>query len=698
MRKTMADQSKGEDPSAWCRPLLDGNVLALLICDAATREILEANDLALACLGRARAALAGVRLPDLYDPVDADAEALVADARRLRRPDGTSRHVIERHCAPCSWGAPARCARLVLLEDVSGQAQSEARWRATIDELQRAHALARIGTWAWNATTDVHHTDTPHGHRLLGLRDGDVPLTLEDVTALIHPDDRDAVMRSRDRALRDPACHHDVEFRLVRPDGVLRWVRAIAEVQRDAAGRPVRMFGLVQDMTDRRLPDDRVRRLAYYDAVTGLPNRNLFEQSCADRIERLADGGSLACMIVDLVRFRDVNYALTHSSGDVLLGLVAERLTALVGQAGLVAHVDARFPILLHDVDEEGARQWAHAVHRAFEAPFAVAGISYELGARIGIALAPSDGGDDNTLLRKADVALYQASSAGRNLAVYASGDDPHTPGRLALIGDFRAAIESRQIRLFCQPKVDLKRGEIVGVEALVRWVHPDKGIIGPEVFMPLIESTELVHVLTRHMLASAVAQCEEWRRQGVHLPVAVNLSARDLAALTLSDHLEALMDAHRACSGMIGLEMTESSLMQDPDASIAELERLSRMGFRLYVDDFGTGYSSLSYLSRLPVDVIKIDHGFTMKMIRDRRAAAIVKSTIHLAHDLGMTVVAEGVSERPIWDALCALGCDEAQGYHIAMPMPAADVLAWARQSPYALLAATGEQQAALA
>jgi diguanylate cyclase (GGDEF)-like protein len=432
-----------------------------------------------------------------------------------------------------------------------------------------------------------------------------------------------------------------------------------------------------------------MRRLAYFDSVTGLPNRNLFEQACGERLAHLGHGQHMACMIVDLVRFRDVNYALTHSSGDVLLGLVAGRLSGLVGGAGLVARVDARFPILLDDADEDKARRWAQAILRAFEEPFFVSGISYELGVRIGIALVPDEGGDYHTLLREADVALYQATRAGRNLAVYAAQDDPHTPDRLSLIGDFRAAIDAGQLRLFCQPKVDLRSHAIVGVEALVRWRHPDKGWIVPETFMPLIESTDLVHLLTRHMLEAAATQCDAWLAAGVHLPVAVNLSARDIAALTLSAHLGALLDAHPACAGMIGLEMTESSLMRDPEASIAELERLKAMGFRLYVDDFGTGYSSLSYLSRLPVDVVKIDTGFIMHMITDRRAAAIVKSTIHLAHDLDMQVVAEGVSERRIWDALALLGCDEAQGYFIAAPLPADQVLDWVRTAPYALRAA---------
>jgi diguanylate cyclase (GGDEF)-like protein len=455
------------------------------------------------------------------------------------------------------------------------------------------------------------------------------------------------------------------------------------------------MLGLVQDITERRRAEENVRRLAYYDTVTGLPNMNLFESEVEDRLAQVRRGAGrgrgsarLTCLIVDLVRFRDVNYALTHLYGDVLLALVADRLSVVIGQAGVVARTDSRFPVVLDGADEDEARRWAQTILRALEAPFAVAGISYEIGARVGIALAPEQGLDYHTLLRKADIALYQAAHVARNVAVYAAEDDPHTPDRLSLIGDFRAAIEAGQIQLFCQPKVTMVGGEIVGAEALVRWVHPDKGCIGPETFMPLIESTDLIHVLTHHMLASAVAQCEAWRAQGVRLPIAVNLSARDIAALSLSEHLRELLEEHGSCAGLIGLEMTESSLMQNPAESIAELERLADMGFRLYIDDFGTGYSSLSYLSRLPVDVIKIDHGFTMQMIEDSRAASIVKSTVHLAHDLGMTVVAEGVSSARIWDALQVLGCDEAQGFHVAAPMPAAELLDWARASPFRLIA----------
>ena len=691
----MAAQFPRADASAWCRPLFEGTELSMLVCDPVSQEILEANDAILAQLGYARGALVGMRLPDLYgdardDGVDADACRLQSSVRRIVDADGDVHHAILQRCMIDHGG---RDAVLVVLQDVTRHIQAEVQLRETQDELHRAQALALIGNWIWDPASDPYVTSTPEGYRILGFRPEEVPVSMAAVDARIHPEDRSRVQQARWQALRDPGCKYDIEFRLFLPDGDLRWLHSVAEVRRDANGRAIKMLGLVQDVTERRRAEGAVRRLAYYDTVTGLPNMNLFEREVESRLEELRRGTGrgraaprLACLIVDLVRFRDVNYALTHQYGDVLLALVAERLAEVVDRAGVVARSDARFPIVLDGADEMEARRWAGRIHRALEAPFAVAGISYEIGARIGIALAPLQGLDFQSLLRKADIALYQAAQLGRNAAVYAAEDDPHTPERLAMIGDFRAAIEEGQIQLFCQPKVSMDRGEIVGAEALVRWVHPDKGCIGPETFMPLIESTDLIHLLTQHMLASSVAQCEDWRAQGVHLPIAVNLSARDVAALSLSEHLRDLLERHDSCAGLIGLEMTESSLMQNPTESIAELERLSSMGFTLYVDDFGTGYSSLSYLSRLPVNVIKIDHGFTMQMTDDRRAASIVKSTVHLAHDLGLSVVAEGVCNASIWDALSALGCDEAQGYHVAAPMPAAHLLDWARASPYRL------------
>lgn len=676
-------------PDAWYRPLFEGNGLAMLACDPSSLRVLDLNQAMVEQFGHARPALLGVRLPELLAAPD-DVAGPFGRVHRLLHADGSARQVL-----PQPWPIRARARGeddaadgglvLVALQDVTFLVAEQARLLDNQDELQRAQALGLIGNWRWDGGRGAVLAASPEACRILGFQPAAAPVRSGDVLARIHIEDRAAVLAARRRALAAPERHIDVQFRMVQPDGELRWVHVVAEVRRDGAGPPA-LSGLVQDITARRGVEEDVMRLAYHDTLTGLPNRNLFERHCRARLAQLGRPDRLACLIVDLVHFRDVNYALTHLYGDLLLALVADRLGALIDGAGLLARVDARFTILLEDADEAQARSWAARIHEVLEAPFAVVGISCALGARIGVALAPSQGRDYHTLLRKADIALYQAAQAGRNTAVYDAVIDPHTPGRLSLVGDFRAAIEDGQLRLFCQPKVDIRSRQIVGAEALVRWWHPEKGCIAPESFVPLLESTELIHLLTGHMLEGAVAQCEAWRSQGVLLPIAVNLSARDVGVLALSEQLRALLERHGSRAGMIGLEVTESSLMSNPSAGIAELQRLSAMGFRLYVDDFGTGYSSLSYLSRLPVDVIKIDHAFTMKMIDDPRAAAIVKSTIHLAHDLGMEVVAEGVSERRIWDALQALGCDEAQGYYIAPPLPAEELLAWARSSPYSL------------
>jgi EAL domain-containing protein (putative c-di-GMP-specific phosphodiesterase class I) len=293
--------------------------------------------------------------------------------------------------------------------------------------------------------------------------------------------------------------------------------------------------------------------------------------------------------------------------------------------------------------------------------------------------------------MRKANVAVFRARQIGTDVLVYDPGDDPYHPDRLALLGEFRKAILDGQIELYCQPKVEIRTNDVTGVEALVRWRHPRLGMVQPALFVPLIEDTELIHVLTRHMLQAAVRQYFAWAREGLHVPLAVNVSPRNLLSPDLVPDLQALLHTWGGSADWLGLEITESSLITDPEASLAEIATLSGMGFRLFIDDFGTGYSSLAYLTRMPVDVIKVDHGFTMRMLEDRRAAAIVKSTIELAHNLGMTVVAEGASSREIWDALAAYGCDEAQGYYVAEPFPAAGLGAWLKATGRRVHAAAG-------
>jgi diguanylate cyclase (GGDEF)-like protein len=444
------------------------------------------------------------------------------------------------------------------------------------------------------------------------------------------------------------------------------------------------MVGYTRDITEAKLAEQEIQRLAYQDEVTGLPNRVALRRHLERATLIDAPGfAPLALMLIDVSRFQDISLTLGHNNADVLLKDVSVRIAGAIGASAYVARIGgSQFAAVLSHEHAYESKPCARTVLSAFEEPFQVAGIQYDISVHIGIALCPGDASDPVDLLRKADVAVFRARQIGTDMQVYAAEDDPYKSDRLALLGEFRKAIQDGQIELYCQPKVEMRTNEVIGAEALVRWRHPRLGMISPALFVPLIEDTELIHVLTRHMLQASVRQCFNWQREGVYIPLAVNISPRNLLSHDLVPSLETLLHTWGGNPDWLGLEITESSLITDPDASIAKIDALSRMGFRLFVDDFGTGYSSLGYLTRMPVDVIKVDHGFTMRMLEDRRAAAIVKSTIELAHNLGMSVVAEGTSSKEIWDVLTEFGCDEAQGYYVAEPFPAAELGAWLKAS----------------
>jgi EAL domain-containing protein (putative c-di-GMP-specific phosphodiesterase class I) len=366
-----------------------------------------------------------------------------------------------------------------------------------------------------------------------------------------------------------------------------------------------------------------------------------------------------------------------------VLKRVGSRLSHVARGKATVARLGSlQFGMLLPNADAATALA-AHILH-ALEEPLTASGINCQLGAHAGIALFPQDGTGTDELLRHADIALHDARNAGFGFALYNPSQDPYQPQRLALVGAFRNAIKEEQLRLYCQPKVDLRSGTVTSAEALVRWHHPTYGLICPDQFIPLIEPTELIQLLTQRMLESALRQCYMWRQNGLIVPLAVNLSARNLLNPALPDIIDRLMRQWGADASWIDVEITESSVMADPALSLRVLNQLHAMGLKLFVDDFGTGYSSLSYLMKLPINVIKIDHSFTMHMLEDPDAAMIVEAVIELAHKMGMGVVAEGTASKEIWDALQRLDCDEAQGHFISPPLPADDFAAWLKGSSW--------------
>ncbi|RZJ85389.1 MAG: EAL domain-containing protein [Massilia sp.] len=548
-------------------------------------------------------------------------------------------------------------------------------------DLEHAQEIAHLGTWTADARTGIVETNSPEAYRIFSMHQDTTPIRLEDLNRRIHPDDVQHVVAARERAFTVPGERYNCQYRVINGQDDVRHVHSLADVTMDAAGKPHRMIGVIQDITEIRRAQQEIQRLAFFDDTTGLPNRIAMRQ----RLEGLLGDGDpampVALLIVELPDFRQINLTLGHVNADTLLLDVARRIVSVLGSdAHLSRTGNAQFTAILQGRQAQEAARIAERISNAFETTFAVAGVHYDISTHIGMAMAPLHARDATELLRKADVAGHQARQNGRNCMIYTAGDDPYDPARLALLGQFRNAISEGQIELYCQPKVSLATGAVLGAEALVRWRHPERGMVPPSEFVPLIESSELIHALTKHMLHESVLQTQAWRRDGFPLPIAVNLSTRNLTAGSLAEDLQAMLAECGGTPDWIGLEITESSLIVNPEASIAELNTLNRLGFQIYIDDFGTGYSSLNYLTMLPVDVIKIDHGFTSNMLLDKRAGAIVKATIDLAHDLGMAVVAEGAASREIWDALRVFGCDEAQGYYVARPFPAREFTQWVR------------------
>nr|WP_296075842.1 EAL domain-containing protein [uncultured Actinoplanes sp.] len=423
-------------------------------------------------------------------------------------------------------------------------------------------------------------------------------------------------------------------------------------------------------------------RASRVDALTGLPNR----RALASVHER----GRLALLLLDLDRFRTVNDALGHAVGDRLLIEVAHRLAEVVPPHDLVVRLGGdEFAVLATRVDGAvAARRLANHLAEALNRPFALDGVPVDVSASIGIALRDEAGGDGEALLREAEAAMYDAKQRGDQVAVYGPDAAHHSPDRLALLGDLRRALREGApddgITLFYQPQIAIATGEVVGVEALLRWRHPDRGMIGPEELIRVAEPTPAMRLLTERVLQDVTVQLARWREAGRRLRASVNVSVRDLHSGEIAERIDELLHTYGVPADLLQLEITESALMADPHRVLKTITRLDRMGIAISLDDFGTGYSSLQHLRRLPLSEVKIDRSFVLGMATDRGDAAIVRSVIDLADALGLRAVAEGVEDERTWRLLAAAGCHAAQGWFHARPMPAADLDDWlARYRP---------------
>ncbi len=432
---------------------------------------------------------------------------------------------------------------------------------------------------------------------------------------------------------------------------------------------------LVGELLESQQRGEALHRLATFDELTGLGNRNSFLEHLQSRIRAAAQAGTeFGVMLMDLDHFKEINDTLGHHYGDQLLRQLGPRLTERAGTGGFVSRLGGdEFAILPGErtADPERLEALATEMLSGLHEAFTVDELSLEVGASIGISRFPLDGTDASTLLRHADAAMYAAKESQSGHRLYSNEHDVESSRRMIVLGDFRRALMAGEMVVHYQPIVDLTRGEVSGAEGLVRWKHPELGLLQPDSFISTIERTGLIGALTRHVLEDAIVNCAQWREQKPGLATSVNLSVRNLLDRHLLREIEHMLADSGLPPDALRLEITESMLMSDPERARRTLRGLSDLGVRISIDDFGTGYSSLANLRDLPIDELKIDRSFVTPMLMDESFLIIVRSTINLAHDLGLRVTAEGVEDERTLQRLAGLDCDLAQGFHLSRAIP---------------------------
>jgi predicted signal transduction protein with EAL and GGDEF domain/DNA-binding response OmpR family regulator len=588
--------------------------------------------------------------------------------------------------------------------------------------LSNAQRIGEMGDWQWDVRLD-RVVPSEQAARIFGHPIQQGVVDLASFLSTVHAQDSERVLLACQRAVQSGDAFA-IDHRIVLPDGSLRQVHQQVEVtERDEQGQARQLAGAVHDVTRRKDAEEQIRQLAYFDALTGLPNRVLFGEQVQKAISQAERRGTqLAVMFVDLDHFKRVNDTLGHGAGDELLRLVSTRLASLVREADSVTHHEARpsglapfssgqvlpldtqaqahsqahahpqdvhsiarlggdeFIVLMTDVQRpDDAAAVARRLVAALAEPLTVQGTEIFVGGSVGVAMYPADGGDINTLMMNADTAMYRAKAAGRGgFQFYDRSMNARALERLMMETRLRRALERDEFVLHYQPRVDVRSGRIVGAEALIRWQDPERGLLLPGEFIPLVEDAGLVIPIGEWVLRAASQQIAKWRQAGVRcVPVAVNLASTHLRELQLPRLVGGLMHEYGLLLGSLEIEVTESILLSDPETSLTIARRLRDMGVPLSIDDFGTGYSSMSYLKRLPIASLKIDRSFVRDLETDPDDEAIVTAIIALAHSLKLKVVAEGVETQAQLAFLRSRRCDEYQGF---LTSKAVDQLAFAQ------------------
>lgn len=465
------------------------------------------------------------------------------------------------------------------------------------------------------------------------------------------------------------------------------YTEKVAITQRDEFGRLSDTFNQMMDGIAER--EAKIEYQSLHDPATELPNRLAFERRLSKAIaEADVAKGQLSVYLVQIGRFSEINNTLGHDTGEQMVAKIGDNLQRIIKQSDVVSrHSSSMFALLLPGAGSNHVNPIVQRILDSFDEPITVGGNTVDVTAWIGEAFYPEHGITAKMLLQRADTAIFEAKKSAQHYALYNAQLDPYKPERLSMMGELRSGLDRGEFRLYYQPKIDIATEKITAAEALIRWIHPVRGFMPPDSFIPLAEQTGNIQKLTSWALDTAISQVAVWKKQGIDIKVAINLSARDLSNRHLPQEIETLMAKHGATISQLILEITESAVMEDPKQSMEVLSALNKMGATLSIDDYGTGYSSMSYLKSLPVQEIKIDKSFVMKLASNNGDEILVKSTIDLGHNLGLKVTAEGVEDRPSLDILKSHGCETGQGYHISKPVPAADFEKFYRTSRWSPL-----------
>ncbi len=563
--------------------------------------------------------------------------------------------------------------------------------RQSEQRLSIAQKIAKLGNWDWVFDKDTVYCSNQMC-TLCGRDPVEGPFNHEMFLQYVHPDEKEAVLAAVKKALEEKKSYH-LEYRIQQADGLTRIIHEQAEVEYDSNGSPVSMHGTVQDISERKQSEEKIRFLAYYDSLTGLPNRQLFTKYVEQALlAAVRASNKVALLYIGIDRFKRINDTLGHSAGDDLLKMVATCLSDSIRRSDIFGKFVSskeseiilsrltgdEFSILLTGLFiEDSISGVVLRILDMLQKPFSVGGREINVSCSVGISVFPGDSEGVEALLKNSDVAMSHAKQSGGNTFKFFSQDmNDRATERLNLEIDLKKALARDEFVLFYQPQVHLHSGKISGLEALIRWQHPERGLIVPLEFISIAEESGLIIPIGAWVLNEACRQAYAWQQAGLApIRIAVNISSHQFRQGGLVTMVKQALDDSGLSPSMLELELTESSIMQDIDTTITTLSELKALGVTLSVDDFGTGYSSMNYLKRFPLDTLKIDRSFVMDITTDPNDAAIIIAIIALAGSLGLTTIAEGVETQEQLQFIRQHHCDEVQGFFISNPLPADEV-----------------------